>query len=91
MVPVVNAQEIIPSLREGVHAYRFRVTSDSPHFVHIMVPVVVIHHFRVREREREREREIETVKMELYMGQCYLPALCELPQLEGMLVSLTAG
>ena len=85
MVPVVNAQEIIPSLREGVHAYRFRVTSDSPHLVHIMVPVVVIHHFRVR------GREIETVKMELYMGQCYLPALCELPQLEGMLVSLTAG
>ena len=89
MVPVVNAQEIIPSLREGVHAYRFRVTSDSPHLVHIMVPVVVIHHFRVR--EREREREIETVKMELYIGQCYLPALYELPQLEGMLVSLTAG
>ena len=81
MVPVVNAQEMIPSLKQEVHAYRFRVTSDSPHLVDIMVPVVVIHHLR----------EIDTVRMELYMGQCYLPALCELPQLEEMLVRLTAG
>ena len=39
----------------GVHAYQFRVTGDSPCHVHIMVPVVVIHHVRERKRERERE------------------------------------
>ena len=60
----------------GVHAYQFSVASDSLCLVHIVIPAVVIHHFR------EREREIETVKKEL--SQCYFTCFkCELPLLEG--------
>ena len=36
-------------IERGVHAYRFRVTSNSPHLVHVMVPVVVIRHVRESE------------------------------------------
>ena len=46
-----------------MHAYQFRVTGDSPCHVHIMVPVVVIHHVGEREREREGGREREGMQM----------------------------
>ena len=49
MVPVVKCTTDNHKLKEKrMYSYQFRVTSDLPYLVQIMVPVVVIHHVRER-------------------------------------------
>ena len=54
-----------------MHAYRFRVTSNSPRLVHVMVPVVVIHH--VREREGDANAyQFRITSESLYLVHSYM-------------------
>ena len=53
-----------------MHAYQFRVTSDSPCIIclihsYMVTVYIVVNCTRDNYRERERERETETVKMKV--------------------------
>ena len=57
-------------IKRGVHAYRFGVTSNSPHLVHVMVPVVVIRH--VRERGGANAYQFRITSESLYLVHSYM-------------------